>query len=172
MSMRDTILNFLTEPFDIPMWLFLIVMFIIFLTAYMAADTAYSAFKNGAAVPLSTKIELWLTKGDEEYSRVLCKTLTKRLREMSEELKDVKAELVDYRKRDSNWMEDYRRLKKEIEKHQKNIAYLERFIAEVYNVGEVDMDLVRAVGEYSLMSDFEKTLFRYNMEQKLKEREK
>lgn len=172
MSMRDTILNFLTEPFDIPMWLFLVVMFIIFLVAYMAADTAYSAFKNGAAVPLSTKIRLWFTKGDEEYSRVLCKTLTKRLREMSEELKDVKAELVDYRKRDSYWMEDYRKLKKEIEKHQKNIAYLERFIAEAYNVGEVDMDLVRAVGEYSLMSDFEKAMLRCNMEQKLKEREK
>ena len=119
MSLSDTIINFLTEPFDIPMWLFLVLMFIIFLTAYMIAVTAYSAFENGVAVPLSTKIELWLTKGDEEYSRVLCKTLTKRLRETSEELKDVKAELVDYRKRDSNWMEDYRKLKKEIEKHQK-----------------------------------------------------
>lgn len=172
MSMRDTILNFLTEPFDIPMWLFLVVMFIIFLVAYMAADTAYSAFENGDTVPLSTKIRLWLTKGDEEYSKFMCETLTKRLRETSEELKDVKRELVNYRKMDSYWMERNEELKKEIKEHQKKITHLERFITEVYNVGEVDMDLVRAVGEYSLMSDFEKTLFRYNLEQKLKEREK
>lgn len=172
MSMRDTILNFLTEPFDIPMWAFLVVMFIIFLTAYMIANVVYSAFENGAAVPLSTKIRLWLTKGDEEYSKFMCETLTKRLRETSEELKDVKRELVNYRKMDSYWMERNEELKKEIKEHQKKITHLERFFTEVYNVGEVDMDLVRAVGEYSLMSDFEKTLFRYNLEERLKERVK
>lgn len=172
MSLRDAILNFLTEPVDVSMGLLLVDIVFIFLMAYLFADTVYSAFEKGAAVPLSTKIRLWFTKGDEEYSKFMCKTLTKRLRETSEELKDVKRELVNYRKMDSYWMERNEELKKEIKEHQKKITHLERFITEVYNVGEVDMDLVRAVGEYSLMSDFEKTLFRYNLEERLKERVK